>query len=322
MNFLEILKNHYILTDGAMGTYYAQLYQVEGRMSELANTVSPQQIEHIHDAYIEAGARLLRTNSFASHAQALTGLPLHQAEDCASVLKYIYDNVYQSYKIAERSAAKVQDQVWIAGDIGPIPLGGDVDDEDVLIQYRTMADALLDAGAEIILFETFADFDYILPTIRYIKQRTKTSSEMQAVLGAQDKLSPVIMTSFCLNKFGYTKSGLSVAGILKAAKESGLIDVVGFNCGIGSTHMKHIIDKLDLGDMLVSIVPNSGYPDMIRDRNIYQDNVAYFSENMIEIAKLGVNALGGCCGTTPEYIKGFFFGCAYERYQEYAGGDR
>lgn len=156
-----------------------------------------------------------------------------------------------------------------------------------------MLDALLDAGAEIFLFETFADFEYILPAVQYVRKQ---------VIEKHLPFSPVIMVSFCLNKFGCTKTGISASSLVKTAADSGIIDIIGFNCGVGSTHMKHIIQKLDFGDMPVSIAPNSGYPDVIRDRNIYRDNVGYFCENMMEIASIGVNILGGWCGTTPQYI--------------------
>ena len=66
--------------------------------------------------------------------------------------------------------------------------------------------------------------------------------------------------------------------------------------------MERIIQKLDFGDMPISIATNSGYPNFIRDKNIYQYNVGYFYENMVEIAFMGVNILGGCCGTTPQYV--------------------
>ena len=287
MDFLNEVKNHYILTDGAMGTYYGQLYQVPGRMSELANTSKPDQIEKIHTAYIEAGAALIRTNSFASHANTLAGMPLHQCEQREEVLRQIYDNVYLSYMIAKRAVLKSGRRVFIAGDIGPVPESGATQEEEIMAQYKAMADALTDSGAEIILFETFADFRYIFPVISYIRQ----------------KASPVIMASFCLNKFGYTKSGLSAAEIIKTANESGVIDVIGFNCGVGSAHMAEIVKNLDLGTMPVSIVQNSGYPDLIRDRNVYQENIGYFCDNMADIAKMGVNMLGGCCGTAPEYIR-------------------
>lgn len=293
MNFLEMIKSRFLLMDGAMGTYYAQIYPAEESTSEFANITHPERIEHIHAEYIAAGAQLLRTNSFASHAEGLTGLPLHRAEDRQATLQTIYDNVFQAYKIAQKAALQADNKVWVAGDIGPIPTNGVISDEEILSQFETMLDALLDAGAELILFETFADFEYIVPAIRYIKKQ---------VIEKKLSVSPSIMVSFCLNKFGCTKAGISASNLVKTAVDNGMIDVIGFNCGVGSTHMKHIMQKLDFGDMLVSIVPNSGYPDFIRDRNIYRDNVGYFCENMVEIASMGVNILGGCCGTTPQYI--------------------
>lgn len=293
MNFLEMIKSHFLLMDGAMGTYYAQAYPTEENISEIANIAHPEQIERIHTEYIAAGAQLLRTNSFASHAEGLTGLPLHRADDRQATLQIIYDNVFQSYKIAQKAAFHADNKVWIAGDIGPIPTKGGISDDEILPQFETMLNALLDAGAEIILFETFADFEYILPAVQYVKKQ---------VIEKQLPFSPVIMVSFCLNKFGCTKAGISASNLVKAAVDSGIIDVIGFNCGVGSTHMKRIIQKIDFGDIPVSIAPNSAYPDFIRDRNIYQDNVGYFCENMVEIASMGVNILGGCCGTTPQYI--------------------
>ena len=99
MIFLESIKSHFLLMDGAMGTYYAQKYPTEEDISELANITHPERIEHIHTEYITAGAQLLRTNSFASHAEGLTGLPLHRADD-------------------RQAALHTDGKVWIAGDIG------------------------------------------------------------------------------------------------------------------------------------------------------------------------------------------------------------
>lgn len=294
MNFLEMIKSHFLLMDGSMGTYYAQVYPTEENIPEIANITHPEQIERIHTDYIAVGAQILRTNSFASHAEGLTGLPLHRADDRQATLQIIYDNVFQSYKIAQKAALHADNKVWVAGDIGPIPTKGEISDDEILPQFETMLDALLDAGAEIILFETFADFEYIFPAVQYVKKQ---------VIEKHLPFSPVIMVSFCLNKFGCTKAGISASNLVKTAVDSGIIDVIGFNCGVGSTHMKRIIQKIDFGDMPVSIAPNSGYPDFIRDRNIYRDNVGYFCNNMVEIASMGVNILGGCCGTTPQYIQ-------------------
>ena len=82
-----------------MGTYYAQVYPAEENISEFANTTHPEQIERIHAEYIAAGAQLLRTNSFAGHAEGLTGLPLHRADDRQATLQIIYDNVFNPIKL-------------------------------------------------------------------------------------------------------------------------------------------------------------------------------------------------------------------------------
>ena len=255
MNLKELLKNHYVLTDGAMGTYYNLKYPAANQAAELANITRPREIIDIHKEYLMAGARILRTNSFASNVQVLCGKPLRTFTNWDEPLKQVHDNVCAAFQNAKSAAAECHVEAWIAGDIGPVPEQGASDDEELTAQYETMADALIASGAEMILFETFADFRHILPTIKYIKAQA----------------NPVIMTSFCLNKFGYTKTGLSAAGILKTAANSGLIDIVGFNCGIGSAHMENILKHVDLGDMLVSVVPNSGYPDLISDRQMYQE---------------------------------------------------
>lgn len=174
MNFLEMIKSHYLLADGAMGTYYAQVYPTEENISEYANIMHPERVERIHAEYIAAGAQLLRTNSFASHAEGLTGLPLHRAVDRQATLQTIYDNVFQSYRIAQKAVLQADKKIGIAGSIGPIPTKGATSDDEILTQFETMLDALLDAGAEIILFETFANFEYILPAIR-ISSETETS---------------------------------------------------------------------------------------------------------------------------------------------------
>lgn len=301
LDFKTYLKEHYILTDGAMGTYYGQLYPDGCRMSELANTVYPEQIIQIHNAYLKAGANLLRTNSFASNSRTLFGASLGELSNREAALDDIYRNVkascqnaqmavrtYLSEREGEGENIAGQQQIWIAGDIGPVPENGNAKDSDILAQYRVMADAMIDSGMQIILFETFADYAYIFPTIEYIKKRDQNM---------------VIMVSFCLNKFGYTKMGLSAQRILEQAADSGQIDSVGFNCGIGSAHLSSIIKKLDLGDMIVSAVPNSGYPGALLDRYAYQQNTDYFCEHMKTIVSCGVNIVGGCCGTSPAYIQ-------------------
>lgn len=287
MDLKEYIRNHQILTDGAMGTYYGEKYQKAGRSPELVNISHPERIIEIHKEYLKAGAELIRTNSFASNLATLFGGQQEQEFSREEQLRALAENVKAAYRNAKAAAAAVNPRALLAGDIGPIPEHGAMEPEELLEEYFTIADALLLAGAEIIWFETFSDFQYILPVAEYVRQ----------------KKDVFIHASFCLNKFGYTRSGISAQRILRTAEESRLLDGVGFNCGIGSTHMYQILKNLDLGSLPVSVIPNSGYPDIINDRTGYQENTVYFCENMKEIGALGVNLLGGCCGTTPAYIQ-------------------
>lgn len=297
LDLLEYLKKNQLVTDGAMGTYYGEKFQKTGKHPELANITHPERILQIHEEYIKAGAEFIRTNSFTSNLQTLFGAVHTEETGRSERLRMLSDNVAASYKIAQQAVAESGKKVLIAGDIGPIPEQGIRtsefygsamrEEEELLEEYKVIADALMDAGAEILLFETFSDYRYILPVAAYAK-------------GKKDVL---VMASFCLTKFGYTRSGLSAEGILKVAAEESVIDGVGFNCGIGSTHMNQIVKRLDFSDLLVAVVPNSGYPDIMTNRSGYQENAAYFCENMKEVAALGVNLIGGCCGTTPAYIQ-------------------
>lgn len=285
MNIKEYLQEKQILADGAIGTYYGEKYQRAERNPEFQNVCNPKRIIEIHKEYLQAGAKLIRTNSFASNTKILCKGQKQLSRQ--EKLEVLTENIKAAYQNAKRAIEEENAQAWPAGVIGPIPEQNEQGQEELLEEYYAMADALLEVGAEIIWFETFSDYQYILPVAEYIK-------------GKKDIF---VMASFCLNKFGYTRSGISASGIIEKAKASQSIDGVGFNCGIGSTHMYGILKNLDFGNLVVSVMPNSGYPDIIKDRTGYQENIAYFGENMSKIMELGVNIAGGCCGTTPDYIQ-------------------
>ena len=271
--------------DGAMGTYYAQKYARRGEPSEIGNFDAPDVIKAIHMEYIRAGANLIRTNTFASNYQTLRQAGYGgESHSPASVVRR---NLTWGFNIAREAVNSCGRPVFIAADIGPIPEFGTRAEDDIQKEYLLMAKTFIELGADMILFETFSDLKYILPTARYIKEHSNI----------------FVMASFCLNKFGYTKSGLSAKKLLLEVGNDLSIDAVGFNCGIGAAHMYQVLKRINFGDKLILAAPNSGYPDMIRDRSVYQENMDYFAGKMQEIADLGVNIIGGCCGTSPEYIR-------------------
>lgn len=285
MNIQEFLKKNRLVMDGAMGTYYAQKYARRGEPSEIGNFDAPAQIKAIHMEYIRNGATLIRTNTFASNYQALKAAGY--GGESHNPKEVVRKNLTWGFNIAREAVNSCGHPVFIAADIGPIAETGAADEQELLDEYIHMAQTFIGLGAEIIMFETFSDLKYIIPVARYIK----------------DHSDIFVMTSFCLNKFGYTKSGISAGKLLELAGNESCIDTIGFNCGIGAAHMYQILKKLDFGNKIISVVPNSGYPDIIRDRSVYQENVDYFAGKMQENADLGVNIIGGCCGTTPEYTK-------------------
>ena len=298
IDFHTLFRSQCLITDGAMGTYYNEKYGKESVSPEKDNLTAPQKIKEIHREYIDAGADIVRTNSFASNIRTLctenAGRMTRKEQ-----LHTVYENVAAACRIArsaieqEQSRAKEEGrkikEIYIAGDIGPVPekRGAEEQDEELIEEYKTMAKAHLDAGIKLIWFETFSDFERILPVAEWIR----TVSDA------------FIMASFSVNVFGYTQTGMGMRELLKTAKESDLIDGIGFNCGIGPSHLGKLLKRQDLGNLIVAAVPNAGYADRIENRMVYRDNSDYFSEAMEEIARQGVNIIGGCCGTTPGYIR-------------------
>lgn len=283
MQLKEYLKNHRVIPDGSMGTYYSNLVGNNGAVSELANLTAPEIIKQIHKEYIAAGAGMLRTNTFAG-SRAVLQIDLKQQQLLIKAACNIAKNA------AKESEVFVdQGQLWIFGDIGPIPQDANTQEDEVLQEYRLLCDIFIEEGLDGIHFETFSNLTHIEKLVSYIKEK---------------KEDMFILTSFSFNKSGYTNSGISVRRILEKVSQIDGIDGCGFNCGVGSGHMYQLLRNVIFPDnKLIYAAPNAGYPEQMQNRMVFMDNADYFAENMERIAGLGVNILGGCCGTTPEYTR-------------------
>lgn len=282
MEIKEYLKNHRILTDGATGTYYASIKKSDSVVVELANISEPECIIKIHKEYIEAGANLFRTNTFAANTVSLQ-IDSQQRD------RIIKKACQLAKKAVEETKNIVETPIFIAGNIGPIPEIGEVSRENILQEYKEICNCFLDEGIEIFLFETFSSSYYLKEIVSYLNSKKEV----------------FVITDFCLNKNGYTAAGIHARRLLTEVASIEGIDACGFNCGIGSGHMKQILQKMKLprGKYLVAM-PNAGYPEQLQNRMVFMENTSYFIENMKEIGQLGIGILGGCCGTTPEYIRG------------------
>ncbi len=285
----EVLSERKLICDGAFGTYYAMKYDTQ-ELPERANTMCPRRVIEIHEEYLAAGAELLRTNTYASNTVSLQT----DMEQVKQNLRAGYQNACaaREHKLQEcmESARKVcggQSDIYIAADIGPIAYENVAMQEQVQQEYVEICRTFLEEGAEIFLFETFGDLGDILPAIEDIGDRA------------------FVIVQFSVNQFGYSNAGLSARRLIVEAAKCPAIDGAGFNCGVGPGHMQKIISGISMPERLVlTALPNAGYPQKISNRMIYANqNVEYFAAKVQDIARIGADIVGGCCGTTPEYIR-------------------
>lgn len=274
----EYLAKQKLVADGAFGTYYQQLAGENAGIPEEANLTDKDLVKRIHKEYIAAGARLLRTNTFAANTISLK-------KDLENVKKIIC----AAYENAKEAVVESEEKVYIAADIGPIPNMPFEDETEIEREYEGIIDTFLQCGADIFCFETFPENKIVHTLANYMKEKNPDI---------------FIISQYSLDKYGYTRLGIRAERILMEAGKEEAIDAVGFNCGIGSAHLYEILKNTNLsGNKFITAMPNSGYPEIIQDRTIYSGNSEYFAENMNGISKLGINILGGCCGTTPVYIE-------------------
>ena len=277
---LNILREHKIIADGAFGTYFQSKYGDNDNVApERANLTDRSKVVAIHKDYIAAGARLIRTNTFASNT---ISLGMNFMEVLANVR-----NAVAAARTAVRESF-VRDKVFIAGDIGPIPKDSGADHSQIVNEYMAIADIFIEEKLDIILFETQAELSDILPVIHHIKE----VSDMP------------VWVQFSVNQFGYSNAGLSARKLWELAAADDDIDGIGLNCGIGPAHMEKILKTVNLDcGKFVSVLPNAGYPKLFMNRLTFSNNIGYFSEKAGVFARMGADVIGGCCGTAPANIE-------------------
>ena len=278
MDFLDELHSSVICGDGAMGTELMAAGAPTDISLEGLNLTEPDLVSKIHLSYVNAGARVLETNTFGANAARLSKHGLEQ-------------------KVAELNTAAVrlardaagQNPIYIAGSVGPLGLTEEeaaeqsVDRRDL---FKDQLVALLGAGADVIFFETFLDF-----------------AELQIGLLALRELDqkiPAICSMVCSEE-GRLPSSLP---IVQAFRELVRLQasVVGVNCVTGPNAMIRILKRIP-SDFLISAFPNAGYPRYQEGRFIYNAAPEYFGTAAREFVNLGARLVGGCCGVGPAHIR-------------------
>jgi homocysteine S-methyltransferase len=268
-------KDRILLTDGAMGTYYAALTGDVRGFCELANIGNPDIIRRIHQEYLDAGAMLLRTNTFAANRFAL------------DVSREEQTRILQAGAALALEAAGPKG-AFAAGSIGPIRRTGEEDEDEIFAEYLFMAKTLYDAGIRIFVFETFSD--------------PAGLCRIGEILKSWDP-DVFFLASFAFSADGLTRDGYGLSSVAGEFRDCPHLDALGLNCGSGPSQLRRLAETLEPEGRLLSVLPNASYPELVNERTVYVNNPEYFALVMEEIAALGVRIVGGCCGTTPEHIR-------------------
>ena len=275
MKIAEYLKHHRLVMDGAFGTYFEACFPEESGVAELCSLTAPEKVKKVHRDYIKSGAKLIRTNTFAANTRFL------------SDLEQVKLAVARGYELA-REAAELGEEIFVGADIGPIYDTEFLGKEVVLQEYKEICDTFFSCGADIFVLETQTDFAYLKEITEYIKSRGDV----------------FVLVQFAVDKSGYTRDGISLEKIIEKAAGMDTVDAYGFNCGVGAAHLFRLLKHAAFpNEKYVTALPNAGYPLTLRGKTLYGDSREYFVDTMEQVAGLGVDILGGCCGTTPEYIR-------------------
>jgi len=279
--FIEKLQENTLLFDGAMGTMLMKAGQGSLKTPILLNLDEPQLVEDIHRQYYDAGADAVITNTFGG-----------------SPLKLSADGLQDQMDELNREAVRLTRQAcpegkFVAGDIGPSgkmmqPLG-EIAPQDMQENFFSQAEALIDAGVDLIIIETMYSLEEALAAV-------------QGVRKAGDILLLVSMT-YTKNKNGFfTVMGEDISRCVSELEEAGA-DMMGANCTLNSTDTIDLTRDLRAAtDRPLLIQPNAGKPVTTKGVTYYEQTPAEFAADAAEIRAAGADMIGGCCGTTPEFI--------------------
>ncbi|MGG6310069.1 bifunctional homocysteine S-methyltransferase/methylenetetrahydrofolate reductase [Paenibacillus macerans] len=265
-----------IVGDGAMGTYLYHLGFPVGISYEEFNLLRPDVIGDIHRRYIEAGARLIETNTFSANYYKLSKFGLEAK---------VEEINRAAVRIAREAAGS---EAFVAGAVGSIRGGKrvNVTAAELSDYFERQIAALLAEDVDALLFETFYDLE-----------------EMRIALQRARKLSGVpVICQFAVDQVGRTLDGFTVPEAFGVLRQEGA-DVLGFNCHSGPKGIMSVMASLNGPlDVPMSVFPNAGLADYVDGEYVYGATPEYFGECAKSFADLGARLIGGCCGTTPEHI--------------------
>ena len=283
---LEALKERIVLGDGAMGTMIYSKGVYLNKCYDALNLESPTLIEGIHSEYLQAGCEILETNTFGGNRYRLKA---HGLEDKVKAVNLA--GVQLAKEAIQKFSQKSLKSAWIAGSMGPLgansyPFGA-ISPDLVSSVYEEQAEALEAGGVDFYSLETF----------------THLSQLESALKGLRRVTSKPVMAMMTINDDGDSLLGESPEGMIAFMNDLP-IDIIGINCSSGPSIVLETIEIFrSRTKKFLAVFPNAGVPKQVGGRFIYLSTPEYFGSFAKKFITVGVNMIGGCCGTTPTHMK-------------------
>lgn len=280
MKITEYIKTKTLYLDGGMGTLLQSAGLKAGELPELWNLSNPDVITGIHRDYFDAGSNVVNTNTFG-----------------ANILKFSEQELEKIIKAAVHNAKKAANESsstqnkWVALDIGPtgrmlMPFS-DLSFEDAVEVFAKTVRLGTKYGADLIFIETMND-----------SLETKA-----ALLAAKENCNLPVFVSNAYGEDGKLMTGASPAAMVAMLEGMGA-DAIGVNCSLGPKALSGVVEEyLRYASVPIIVKPNAGLPKAVDGKTVYDLLPEEFADDVTVLVKKGARAVGGCCGTTPAYIK-------------------
>lgn len=276
----ELLKNGPVITDGAWGTQLQALGLASGECPDGWDLTHPERVEQVPRAYVDAGSQVVLTNTFRANRIALADYGI--ADQVVAINK-------AGVEISRRAAG---DRARVFASIGPsgkMLFAGQVSDNELQAAFAEQASALAEAGADALVIETMADVDEA--TIAVAAARATGLPVVACMVYDSGKDKDRIMT------------GRTPEEVARALTDAGA-HVIGANCGQGIASYVAICRRLRAAtDRPIWIKANAGVPQVVGEQVVYGVSAAEFASHVPEVVAAGASFIGGCCGTSPDYIR-------------------
>ena len=280
MLFKDFLRDNIVVLDGGMGTLLQDMGLSVGEYPEMWNLTHSDILVNIHKSYFDAGSNVVCTNTFGANSLKFS---LDELDD---IVKSAVENARKALSLSSSNKEK-----FVALDIGPLgkllkPLG-DLDFEQAVSIFADTVKLGVKYGVDLVLIETMNDSYETKAALLSVKENSKL---------------PVIVSN-AYGEDGKLMTGATPSAMVALAEGMGA-DAIGANCSLGPKQLKNVaLELLKYASIPVVMKPNAGLPTSCDGRTVFDVKPDEFSKNIIELVELGVRVVGGCCGTTPEYIK-------------------